>query len=50
MDFFHLRKTGKIYAIIYGKKLLDSVKKSTTVALKLFQKEQFKKQQMQLVI
>ena len=34
----------------YGQKLLDSAKKSTTDARKLYQKEQFKKQQKQLVI
>ena len=34
----------------YGQKPLDSAKKSTTDAIKLYQKEQFKKQQKQLVI
>ena len=34
----------------YGQKLLDSAKKSTTDAIKTAQKEQFKKQQKQLVI
>ena len=34
----------------YGQKRFDSAKKSTTDAIKLLQKEQFKKQQKQLVI
>ena len=34
----------------YGQKVLDSAKKSTTDAIKQHRKEQFKKQQKQLVI
>ena len=34
----------------YGQKLLDTAKKSTTEAIKPLQKEQFKKQQKQLLI
>ena len=41
---------GKNLSNKYGQKLLDSAKKSTTDAIKLLQKEQFKKQQKQQVI
>ena len=34
----------------YGQKVLDSAKKSTTDAIKQHRKEQFKKQQKQMVI
>ena len=34
----------------YSQKLLDSAKKSTTDAIRLLQREQFKKQKKQLVI
>ena len=41
---------GKSLSNKYSPKLLDSVKKATTDAIKLFQKEHFKKQQKKLVI
>ena len=41
---------GKSLSNKYGQKLLDSAKKSTTDAIKTAQKQQFKKQQKQLVI
>ena len=41
---------GKHLSNKYGQKGLDGAKKSTTDAKKLFQKEQFKKQQKQLAI
>ena len=41
---------GKNLCNKYGQKLLDSAKKSKTDAIKLLQKQQFKKQQKQLVI
>ena len=46
----HATKVAKNLSNKYGQKLLDSAKKSTTDAIKLLQKEQFKKQQKQLVI
>ena len=44
------KNMGKNLSNKYGQKLLDSAKKSTTDAIKLLQKEQFKKQQKQQVI
>ena len=44
------KNMGKSVSNKYGKKLQDSAKKSTTDATKLHRKEQFKKQQKQLVI
>ena len=41
---------GKNLSNNYGQKLLDTTKKSTSDAIKLHQKEQFKKQQKQRVI
>ena len=41
---------GKNISSEYSQKLLDHVKQSAADALKLFQKEQFEKQQKQLVI
>ena len=38
------KNMGKKLSNKYGQKLLDSAKTSTTDAIKLFQKEQFKKQ------
>ena len=38
------KNMGKKLRNKYGQKLLDSAKTSTTDAIKLFQKEQFKKQ------
>ena len=42
--------TGKSLSNKYGQKLLDSTEKSTTDAIKTASKEQFKKQQKELVI
>ena len=47
MDFCHLLKTQGKISNKYSQKPLDSVKKSTKDALKLFRKEQFKKQGFQ---
>ena len=44
------KNMGKSLSSKYGQKLLDSAKKSTTDAIKTALKEQFKKQQKQLVI
>ena len=44
------KNMGKTLNSKYGQKLLDSAKESTTDAMKLLQKERFKKQQKQLVI
>ena len=44
------KNMGKGLSNKYGQKLFDSTNKSTTDAIKLLQKEQFKKQQKQLVI
>ena len=44
------KNIGKNLSNKYGQKLLDSAKKSTTDAIKLLLKEQFKKLQKQLVI
>ena len=44
------RNMGRNLNNKYGQKVLDSAKKSTTDAIKQHQKEQFKKQQKQLVI
>ena len=44
------KNVGKMLSNKYSQKLLDSAKKSATDAIKLFQKEQFKKQLKQLVI
>ena len=43
------KNIGK-YSNKYSQRLLDSAKKSTTDAIKKHRKEQFKKQQKQLVI
>ena len=54
MDFCLLQKKkkgkGENLSNKYAQKLFDSAKKSTTDAIKLLQKEQFKKQQKQPVI
>ena len=51
MDFCPLLKNmGKNLSNRYDQKLLDSAKKSTIDKIKLLQKEQFEKQQKQLVI
>ena len=47
---FFTKNMGKSLSNNYGQKLLDSAKKSTTDAKKQLQKQQFKKQQKQLVI
>ena len=44
------KNMGKGLSNKYGQKPFDSAKTSTTDAIKLLQKEQFKKQQKQLVI
>ena len=44
------RNMGRNLNNKYGQKVLDSAKKSTTDAIKQHRKEQFKKQQKQLVI
>ena len=44
------KNMGKNLSNRYGQKLLDSAKKSTIDTIKLLQKDQFKKQQKQLVI
>ena len=44
----HATKVAKNMSNKYSHKLLDSAKKSTTNATKLFQKEQFKKMPKQL--
>ena len=46
----HATKVAKNLSNKYSKKLLDSAKISTTDAIKLLQKEQFKKQKKELVI
>ena len=46
----HAIKVSKCMSNKYRQKLLDSAKKSTADAIKLFQKEQIKKLQKQLVI
>ena len=46
----HATKVVKNLSNKYIKKLLDSAKISTTDAIKLLQKEQFKKQKRELVI
>ena len=43
------KNMGKSLGNKYGQKRLDSAKKSTTDAIKKLEKEQFKKQQKQLV-
>ena len=47
---FVAKNMGKNLSNKYGQKLLDRAKKSTTDVIKQLQKEQFKKQQKQLVI
>ena len=47
---FFAKNMGKSLSKTYGQKRLDSAKKSTSDALKTTSKEQFKKQQKQLVI
>ena len=42
------KNMGKSLSNKYGQKRIDSAKKSTKDAIKLLQKEQFKKQQKQL--
>ena len=44
------KNMGKNLSNKHGQKLLDSAKKSTTDAIKKHRKEQFKKQQKQLVL
>ena len=44
------KNMGKSLSNKYSQKLLDSAKKSTTDAIKKHQKEQFNKQQKQLVV
>ena len=44
------KNMGKSLSNKYSQKFIDTAKKSTTAAIKLVQKEQFKKQQKQLVI
>ena len=44
------KNMGKSLSNKYSLKLLDSAKKATTDAIKLLQKEHFRKQQKQLVI
>ena len=44
------KNVGKNFSNKYSQKLFDGSKKSTADAIKLLQKEQFKKQQKQLVI
>ena len=44
------KNIGKNLSNKYGQKLIDTAKKSTADAIKLFLKEQSKKQQRQLVI
>ena len=46
----HATKVAKNLSNKYSQKLLDTAKKSTTDAIKLLQKEQFKKQEKQRVI
>ena len=46
----HATKVPKKMSNKYRQKLLDSAKKSTADAIKLFQKQQFKNLQKQLVI
>ena len=48
--FTSVKNMGKNLNNKYSQKLLDSAKKSTTDAGKTFKKEQFRKQQKQLVI
>ena len=43
------KNTGKSFRNKYDQKLLHSAKKFTTDAIKMHQKEQFKKQQKQLL-
>ena len=45
----HANKVANILSNKYGQKLLDTAKKSTTDAIKTAPKEQFKKQQKQLL-
>ena len=47
---FVAKNMGKNLSNKYGQKLLDRAKKSTMDVIKQLQKEQFKKQQKQLVI
>ena len=46
----HATKVAKHLSNKYSQKRLDNAKKSTTDAIKLIQREEFKKQQSELVI